>query len=195
MKQLIYILLIPIIFSCNSSTPIEVKQIDSNEIVTILPSLKNPLIKDSVVISIPTEFEISINSELVRGIDLNYIINKKRLTDHIFDYQVYTKENKTNPIYSLEPFIANKKKINIIIKERNHLISKKEAYMFLKKYNINKSLDNLKFGDTIKLIPFNKFINDNQQLKDDLDRVSDSIYFRIMIQKEKSVILKEKINW
>lgn len=53
----IYFLITSLLFSCHSKDPITVTQIDSKEMVTILPSLKSPAIKDSIVISIPMEFQ------------------------------------------------------------------------------------------------------------------------------------------
>ncbi|MDR7371011.1 hypothetical protein [Flavobacterium aquidurense] len=190
----INIILFLSLMSCESKKPIVVKQTISNEIVTILPSLKNPLIKDSIVISIPTEFEITINSSKLIGLSLYYKINKKTLIDHIFDYQVYNKQNKTEPIYSFES-LSTDKPINIIIKERNHLISKKEGYELLKKYHIKRSIDNLKFGDTIKLAPYNEFRKKNNSIINDLKKINDSIFFRVTTGKEKPLIIKEKINW
>lgn len=182
--------------SCTLKDPITVKQIVSDEMVTIFVNAKQSMANDSIAITIPTEFEITINSSTVKSLDLNYIINKRRLTDHIFDYQVYNKQNKTKPIYTLKPYLSTDKPINIIIKQRDYLVSKKDANELLKKYNIKQSLDNLKFGDTIKLAPFNQIIKENKRLKNELNKVNDSIFFTIITaDKGKSLMIKEKINW
>ena len=197
MKQLIFTLLIIILFSCNSRTPIDVKQIDSQETVTILPSLKNPLIKDSLSLSIPIELEIHINSSKVSYITWNYIVNGKSLYDDTFDYQVYNKQNKTHPISNLNAndLSHSGKIINIILKERNHLISKKDASELLKKYHINKSLDNLKFGDTIKLTTYDKFKKENKEIIKNIAKINDSISFKVTRGEKYFFFLDKKINW
>lgn len=196
MKQLIYTLLIIILFSCNSRTPIDVKQINSQETVTILPSLKNPLIKDSVSLSIPIELQININSSKVSYITWNYIVNGKSLYDDTFDYQVYIKQNKTHPINNLNANdLSQNKKINIILKERNHLISKKDAKELLKKYNINRSLDNLKFGDTIKLTTYDKFKKENKEVIRNIAKINDTISFKVTRGEKYFFFLDKKINW
>jgi len=196
MKQLIYTLLIIILFSCNSRTPIDVKQINSQETVTILPSLKNPLIKDSVSLSIPIELQININSSKVSYITWNYIVNGKSLYDDTFDYQVYNKQNKTHPINNLNANdLSQNKKINIILKERNHLISIKDAKELLKKYNINRSLDNLKFGDTIKLTTYDKFKKENKEVIRNIAKINDTISFKVTRGEKYFFFLDKKINW
>ncbi|MBF7091740.1 hypothetical protein IUY40_09315 [Flavobacterium sp. ALJ2] len=190
-----YILISISLISCESKAPIEVKQIISNEIVTILPSLKNPSIKDSIVISIPTEFEIIINSS-VNYIAWHYRVDGKTLWDDFVEYQVYNKQNKTKPIHQLdfEKSFKNKS-ISIILKERNHLISKKDAQEILKRYNINRSLDNLKFRDTIKLTTYDKFRIENKEMIDDFNKINDSIKFRVMKGDGSFFYLDKKINW
>lgn len=181
--------------ACEKKDAIEVKQCISSEMVTILPSLKNPLIKDSVVISLPSEFEIKPNFS-IRYVGWNYKIDGKTLKKDNFDYQVYDKQNKTETIYQLDfdkPF--KKKLVNIIIKERNHLISKKEAQQLLKKYHINKSLNDLKFRDTIKLTTYDKFKIGNKSFIDNLNKINDTIMFRVMKEDGSFFYLDKKINW
>ncbi|MBS7232949.1 hypothetical protein KHA90_18165 [Flavobacterium psychroterrae] len=122
----LYFLVFSILISCESKNPLEIKQIVSNEVVTILPSLKDQSIKDSIVISIPMEFEVTANSS-VDYVDWLYRVDNKTLRDGSFDYQVYNDKNRKEPIYQLDfdESLANKP-ITIILKERNHLISKKK---------------------------------------------------------------------
>lgn len=196
MKQLLCFMLFTVLFSCNSSTPIDVTQIDTHEMVTILPNLKNPLIKDSIVLSTPIEFKIDIKSSKVSYITWNYIVNGKSLYDDTFDYQVYNKQNKMQPISRLDNSdLKNTKTINIILKERNHLVSKKDAEQLLKKYLITKSLDSLKFGDTIKLTTYNKFKKENSKMIMDLRKVNDSIIFKVTRGEKYFFYLDKKINW
>lgn len=194
-KAYTYFLILSLLISCESKEPFNVEQIDSKEMVTFLPSLKNPSIKDSIVISIPIEFEVTASSS-VDYINWLYRVDNKTLRDGAFDYQVYNKQNKIKPIYQLDFGKSSPSKTySIILKERNHLISKKDAQELLKKYHIIKSLDNLKFGDTIKLINYNKFRNDNKSLINELDKIKDSLHFKAVRGEKESFYVVKKINW
>jgi hypothetical protein len=192
-----YIILLAtvLLLSCREKKALEIKQLDTKEIVTILPSLKNPLIKDSVVLSIPSEFQITMDSS-VDYVVWHYRIDNRTLRDGAFDYQVYRKEKKTQVIYQLD---YDKSlidiPIDIIIKERNHLISKADAQKILKKYNIIRSLNNLKFGDTIKLTSYDKFRIDNKNIIRDFEKINDSIHFKAIRGKKENFYVVKKINW
>jgi hypothetical protein len=194
-KKIILYILTCLLASCGQEEPLLVKQIISNEMVTILPNLKNPLIKDSIPISIPTEFELTKNSSKIIDVDIFYLVDGKRLLDDFVDYQIYNKRNKTKPIHTLLPYLSSTKSINIIIKERNHLISKNDAKKLLEKYNINRSLDNLKFGDTIKLITYDKFSKENKAMIEGFNKVGDSIVFGVWLKGQEKVYIKKEINW
>jgi len=190
-----YIAILLLFTFCKHIEPVTVKQIESKEIVTFFVNVKNgPDKKDSVSITIPTEFEITLNSSKVRGLDLYYFVNKKLLVDDLFDYQVYNRNNKSKPIYSFDSYLREKS-INIIIKERNHLISKNDANALLKEYNIKRSVNDLKFGDTIKLVAFNKLVTENKKVFEELSKINDSIFFRITLNKGDVFVKGEKINW
>lgn len=184
-----------LLFSCKQKEPIIVEQIISKEVVTILPNLKKPSIKDSVVISIPLEFKVTMNSSVDYVVWL-YRVDNRTLWDDVIDYQVYKKQNKSEPIYQLD---SDKSLIDvpigIIIKERNHLISKVDAEKLLKKYNIIRSLDNLKFGDTIKLTSYDKFRIDNKSLVSDFEKINDSIHFKAIRGRKENFYIVKKINW
>lgn len=184
-----------LLISCQEKKALEIKQLATKEIVTILPSLKNPLIKDSVVLSIPSEFQITMDSSVDYVIWL-YRVDNRTLRDGSFDYQVYKKQNKTKVIYKLD---SDKslidKPIDIIIKERNHLISKIDARKLLRKYNQDRSLDNLKFGDTIKLVTYDKFRNENKALINDFEKINDSIHFKAIRGEKENFYVVKKINW
>jgi len=89
----IFILFTTILISCELKDPIEVKQINSKEIVTLLPNKKG----DSIPICLPIEFELTINSSKVRYITWNYFLNNKKPSlNDFFDYHLYDRQNKTN---------------------------------------------------------------------------------------------------
>lgn len=194
--RFLLLILFSFLISCQTKEAIEIKQMDSEEMVTILPSLKDPLVKDSVVLSIPTEFRIIINSSNIGYIVWRYRANGKVFLDDIVDYQVYKKENKSELIYNLNfDEIPKDKVIDIIIRERNRLISKIEANNLIKRYNINKSLDHLKIGDTLKLVTYDKFRIENKDIINSFKKVQDSIDFKAMRGKEENFYISKKINW
>lgn len=197
-KILIYFVINLLLISCQSKDPILVKQIISNEMVTIKPDYQNPLTKDSVPITIPIEFEITQNLSNLKSFDLYFIlINNKRLLDDISDYQVYDKQNKTKPIYfSVDSEqLSSQKTFKIIVKIRRQMISRKEAEELLRKYNINQSLDYLKLKDTIKLTTSNRFRKENSSIINNLNKINDSIVFSALLEGGKKKAIKEKINW
>ncbi|MCV9932751.1 hypothetical protein OIU80_10695 [Flavobacterium sp. LS1R47] len=197
-KILIYFVTNLLLISCQSKDPILVKQIISNEMVTIKPDYQNLLTKDSVPITIPIEFEITQNSSNLKSFDLYFIlINNKRLLDDISDYQVYGIQNKTKSIYfSVDSEqLSSQKTFKIIVKIRRQMISRKDAEELLKKYNINQSLDYLKPKDTIKLTTSNRFRKENSSIINNLNKINDSIVFSVLLEGGKKKAIKEKINW
>lgn len=179
--------------SCESKNPIEVRQINSKEVVTLLSNHKN----DSIAICLPLEFEMTINSSKVKNVTWNYYVNNKKPSlDGFFDYHLYDKKNKTMPIHELNfDFVQNNKIIYLILKERKHFISKIEAQKLLKKYNIKKSLDSLKFTDTIKLISYDKFRIENKSIINEFNKSTDSINFKVTRGEKYFFYLDKKINW
>ncbi|MBS7232947.1 hypothetical protein KHA90_18155 [Flavobacterium psychroterrae] len=94
------IILLLFLASCDKKEPIEVKQITSKEFVTIEDNyMDRHLIKDSVRMSIPLKFEININSTKVKYITWNYRVDNKFLDKDYFDYEVFSNEDKTKPIF------------------------------------------------------------------------------------------------
>ncbi|WP_433812087.1 hypothetical protein [Flavobacterium johnsoniae] len=188
-----YLLLLVFIVSCKNKKPILIEPIISNEIVTITSNEKKNSLKDSVDIHFPNEFNLSLQSRDIISLNIYYFINKKTLMN-VTDYEILDKNNK-NVILSFEPYLSSKDPITIVINERNHLISKKKAKELLLKYNTSQKLENLKFGDTIKLVNYKRFRNENTSMINDLKKVEDSIYFRVTLNNGKVFVKGEKINW
>lgn len=193
---MIYILISFFLISCSKKDPIIVVQKNSNEMVTFEDNYMNrSVIKDSVRMSIPLEFEIRINSSF-DYIAWVYRVNNKTLDKDYFDYEVYNKKDKRKQICQLNfDQSLNENVVSIIVKERNHLISKKDAHELLKKYNISSSLDNLKSGDTIKLTTYNKFRKENKAIVGDFSKINDSINFRVMNSDGTFFYVSKKIKW
>ncbi|WP_428229314.1 hypothetical protein [Flavobacterium sp.] len=196
MRKIIFLaLIICTLNSCKRSEYINIKQIISDQIVTITPNLKKIDVKDSVSINIPIEFEIETYDSSLESIDLYYVINRKNLMQ-ISEFEMFTNNDKNKPINSLKSYLSVEKPLRIILREKNHLISKNYARELLKKYNINHSLENLKLGDTIKLISYNQFRKENPLLLNELRKIGDTII--ITTRKKGEEIYKPKkikINW
>ena len=199
-KTLTYFAIIIMIISCKTKEPFYVKQIISNEMVTIEPDYQNPIRKDSVRIIIPVELEIVQNISNLRYLELFFIsINNKRLLDDISDYDVYNKENK-GKLISLDfdsDELAAQKSFNIIIKIRRQMISKKDVSELFKKYNINQSVEDIKIGSKINLVPYTQFRKENPEIVKELRRTKDILHFSYGIKGVKSPNegKKVKINW
>ncbi|MFH6950271.1 hypothetical protein ACHRV6_17385 [Flavobacterium sp. FlaQc-51] len=183
------------LISCKEKDPISLREIISNETVTITSNLKNSSVTDSVSIIIPMEFEIIINKSSLKFLKVDFFSNKKyRII--VDDYEIYDLQNKTKPILNFKSYLSSKKPFYILLKEKNHLISKKNAQELLEKYNIKKSLDNLKFGDTLNLISYNKFREDNIKILKELRRIEDKIRITTSCKGEDFFHSQDfKINW
>jgi len=102
--------------------------------------------------------------------------------------------DKTKPIHELNfDLLKNTKSINLILKERKHFVSKKEFQELLRKYN--KSLDDLKFGDTIKLTTYDKFRKENKTIIDGFNKIDDSIIFKVTRGEKYFFYVDKRINW
>lgn len=192
---LIIVLIFQLFFtSCNLEKKIKIKQIASNENILIYKSFRN-VKSDSINLDIPIEFDLNINEfSDVRSFIIYYYSNQKYLSN-IIDYKIYNKEN-LKIIYAIEELNPKNIPNKILIRSGNYLISEEDAKLLLKKYNkTNKLLKDLKFGDTIKIIPLNQFRMENKNIINELSKANDSIIFRINLGKDNPILVKQKINW
>jgi hypothetical protein len=188
----IYICILLILASCGHQENISVEHTISDEIVTITQSSNNKN-SDSVCLNIPLEFKLNIPSN-IEYFSIDNIINNHYLSIPS-DVVIYNKQDK-KPIFDFKEYLTPTKPFNIIIREKNHLISKHYATELLKKYNINYSLENLKLGDTIKLVSYNQFRKENPLLLNEFRKIGDTII--ITTRKKGEEIYKPKkikINW
>ncbi|MFH6966971.1 hypothetical protein [Flavobacterium sp. FlaQc-28] len=187
--------------SCKKKNPIEVKQISTNEKVTIEGSyIEEKTLKRCFLLSIPVEFEITINSS-INSISWIYYIDRRVLDKDYFDFEVYNKIDKTKQIFKIVPkdstdtiFPINQK-INLLIKNKRHLLSEQETKELLKKYHIFKSIDNLKSGDIIELVSCDKFREDNNEPINDYEKSGDKIYFLARIRGQENFRLRQRVEW
>lgn len=199
-KLFFYTVAFLLLISCKKKDPIEVRQISTREMVTIEGSYIDKItLKKCFLLSIPTEFEITINYPF-NYISWNYHSQYKVLNKDYWDYQVYYKQYKTKEIFTIEPienaetFLSCTKLISLIVKDKKHLISKKDANDLLKRYKINKCLDDFKSGDIIRLAPFDRFIEENVELINGFDKTSDIIHFKAERREIKSFYVQKNID-
>ena len=191
-KKIVLIICLIFTFSCNREKKIIIKQNESKEYISIFNNSKS-IEMDSISLDIPIEFTLNINklSDL-KNVIVHYFFDNKHLYQ-IDDYKIYDKKSK-KIIYAIEELKKEDFPNQILIRNSNYLVSKKEAENLLRKYKIKKSINDLKLGDTIKLVPYSQFKKENRNIISDLKKIDDSIVFRINADK-KPVIVKQKINW
>lgn len=181
-----------ILTSCRPHENVSVEHIISDEIVTITRAPNNKNL-DSVCLNIPLEFKLNISSD-IKYLSIDNIIDNHYLSIPS-DVVIYNKlENK--PIFDFKEYLTMNKPFTIIIRERNHLISKNYARELLKRYNISNSLEHFKIDDTIKLVSYNQFRKENPFIVNDLRKVEDTII--ITTRKKGEEIYKPKkikISW
>ncbi|MFC0780984.1 hypothetical protein [Flavobacterium sp. HJSW_4] len=193
MKNYIYALVLLILVSCNSKPKPALEEIISDEFVTITKSMIE-VESDSVCLNLPLEFKIKLPSS-VNYLSANLIDNGHYLSTPN-DFLIYNKEQPKKVIFDFEQYLLVGKPFKIIIKKRNHLVSKKDAQELLKKYSKKKSLNNLKKGDTINLIPYDIFRKDNPNFLNELRRIEDKIRITTSCKGEDFFNSQDfKINW
>jgi hypothetical protein len=191
-KKIVLIICLIFTFSCNREKKIIIKQNESNEYISIYNNSKS-IEMDSISLDIPIEFTLNINKlSNLKSVIVHYFFDNKHLYQ-IDDYKIYDKKSK-KIIYAIEELKKEDFPNQILIRNSNYLVSKKEAENLLRKYKIKKSINDLKLGDTIKLVPYSQFKKENRNIISDLKKIDDSIVFRINAGK-KPVIVKQKINW
>ncbi len=181
-----------ILTSCRHHEDISVEHIISDEVVTITRASNNKNL-DSVCLNIPLEFKLNILSD-VKFLSIDCIINNHYLSIPS-DVVIYNKQDK-KAIFDFKEYLTIKKPLNIIIRERNHLISIDDAEKLIKYKKENISVHNLKFGDTIKLETYSQFRKNNPIFLNEFEKVGDTLI--IAIRKKKEDIYKPKkikINW
>lgn len=190
----VYTLILLTLASCTPKDAISIEHIISDEIVTITRAPNNKIL-DSVCLNIPLEFKLNIPSN-IKYLSIDYITNNHYLSIPS-DVIIYNKQGIQKPILDFEEYLIEKKPFNIIIRERNHLISLDGAKKILSKYKkSSQSLDDLKFGDTIKIAPYNEFRKQNPLVLKELLKIGDTIIVTTrMKEKDTYKPKKIKINW
>ena len=141
---------------------------------------------------LPTEYAFNVKPNEI-GIMMTYYIIDNKSQSIIENYLLYNKKSKKK-IFGKED-LDKDSPINITIVQKDFEISKKEAQSILDKYKINKHVNDLKFGDTIKTVPYNQFRKDNPDIISRLNIIPDSVAFNFTKDEKKPLITKVKINW
>ncbi|PBI90986.1 hypothetical protein BSF41_16920 [Flavobacterium sp. ACN2] len=155
-----------------------------------------PKNNEDFVLTIPLELSLYLNNfqNILRvGI---YYEKDNRLCSEIDDYLLY--ESKTDKvIFSLDSYEYPNYPSGIYLIERKMKISKAKAKKLIEKYNSKASVEDIKtINDTISLVSYKNFREDNPEFVRELRRIPDSITFVIQNKKEKKPIqIKARINW
>lgn len=171
------------------------KEIVSEKNVSIAMA-EFPIDKEDLVINIPFEFNLYFNNfPNIRSVNI-YHQKDNRLCSEVDDYLIY--DSQTNKvIFTFDDFQYPNYPERIYIIERKMKISKEEAQKLIERYNPKSSIRNIKSTkDTIRLISYKKFREDNPKFIEELRRIPDSIKFVIRNKKMKKAIqIEAKINW
>ncbi|MFH7019141.1 hypothetical protein [Flavobacterium sp. FlaQc-47] len=155
-----------------------------------------PKDKEDFVITIPFEFNLYLNNFSNIWFVGIYYKKDNRLSMIIDDYVIYDSQTD-KAIFSLDRYQYPNYPKSIYLVERKIKISKEDAQKLIEKYNPKTAVENIKStNDTIPLVSYKKFREDNPKFIEELRRIPDSITFVIQKRKEKKPIqVKAKINW
>ena len=113
---------------------------------------------------------------------------------YLDDFIVYDKNShNTNKILESKKKLKPKQELHLIIRENFIYISQKEADEILKKYKINQNL--IKIKGEIQVVNYNKFINQNTKLMNQIKRNNDSILISTFNKGALIFINRKKIKW
>ncbi|MBF7091742.1 hypothetical protein IUY40_09325 [Flavobacterium sp. ALJ2] len=170
------------------------KEIVSEKNVSIT-KIRFPEKGEDLVVTIPFEFNLYLNNfPKISFVGIYYEKDNSLCTNA--NYLIYN--SKTDKvIFSLDRYQYPNYPKSIYLVERKIKISQEEAQKLIKKYNPKTAVENIKsIDDTIPLVSYKKFREDNPKFIEELRRIPDSIIFVIQNRKEKNPIkIKEKINW
>lgn len=188
MKTIFISLIIFLLSNCGQQ--LKIQQITSNEPVKIFINPTN-IKKDSINLSLPTEIKMNINNNYI-GSSTTYYSMDRNYSSPINDFILYNKKSKKK-IYGISDF--DEGDLNFVVEYKSFYISKKLAENILDKYRIDKKKLDLKYGDTIKTVPYNQFRKDNPEIVSRLNKTPDSITFNFTNSRDVKLMKSVKINW
>ncbi|MBF7091754.1 hypothetical protein IUY40_09385 [Flavobacterium sp. ALJ2] len=192
MTKNILIIILYLLVGCQSRKSPYFQELISTKEIT-LTKVRGPVQSDSITLSIPIEFSLNLNNSDIKSLVIYYVINGKQLMQ-VEDFLVYN--GKSNKVMSvIEKGENNIYPESIYIRQIKH-ISKKEAELLIKKYNPLASINNIRTGaDTIKLVSYKKYIEDNPSFIKEMRKEPDSLILSIGFFKKESKVIGEKIKW
>ncbi|MBF7091746.1 hypothetical protein IUY40_09345 [Flavobacterium sp. ALJ2] len=179
--------------NCKEKTYFKEIVSEKNVGITLAEFPKN---REDLVVTIPLEFNLYLNNFPNIWFVNIYYEKDNRLCSDVDDYIIYNSKSD-EIIFSLDRYQYPNYPNSIYLVERKMRISKEEAQKFIERYNPKTAVENIKStNDTIPLVSYKKFREDNPKFIEELRRVPDSITFVIQKKKEKDpILIKEKINW
>ncbi|MBF7091752.1 hypothetical protein IUY40_09375 [Flavobacterium sp. ALJ2] len=188
----IIIILLLLLLGCKPSNTPYFQEVLSEKNITFT-KIRGSEEKDSISMNVPIEFKLNLNSSKIQDVKIYCRIDRKQLIQ-IEDFSIFNAQND-KIIYAIEDLNYNTYPKKIFISQYQH-ISKKQAEILIKKYNPRTSINDIKTGkDTLKLVSYKKYIQDNPQFIKEMRKVPDSLIFSIGFFEGKSKVIGEKIKW
>lgn len=181
------------LLSCESKEIMTIDQVSSDEKVRLYRDVRD-LNNDSINISIPLEYKLTKGQKEIYSFGVIFVSNKKDL-EELKDFRIFNKSNK-KLLYSTVELSSDEIPNHLLITENDIRISKEKAEELLIKYKIHENISKIKELDTINLISYNEFKKDNPSIIKELNKINDSIVFRLRDGKtRKASLVVKKINW
>lgn len=147
-----------------------------------------------LVLNVPLEFTLNLNSEKIKNVRIYYISNGK-LSSLSEDYAVYDRANNQKLLFDIKK-VNQKYPEKIYIIDRRISIQEEKALELVNRYAPNSNLSNLQSdNDSITLISYKKFREDNLQFITNMRKESDSLKLNLVFGKGKTKIIGKKIEW
>ncbi|MEM0543426.1 hypothetical protein WFZ85_12430 [Flavobacterium sp. j3] len=146
-------------------------------------------------LNIPLEFHLDLNSEKLYSIGHYYIKGNKSMLKG--DDYLFFDANTNKRFLLFDGFGAFNYPKKIYLYDRQLRLSKEEVLVLINKYNPTATIDELQTkNDTIKLISYKQYRNDNPKFLEDMRKIPDSLTFSIYKSgKKENILTSTKINW
>lgn len=148
-----------------------------------------------LVLLIPLEFELNINRSNFFSVTERYSKDGSYMSPS--ENYIFINGDNNKVMFTFDKFKPYNYPKKIILLERKNILTKEKALELIKKYNPNSTLENIKSKfDTIPLISYEKYRNDNPKFLDEMRKIPDTIVLRIHKSgQSKTIVQKLKINW
>ena len=170
-----------------------IKEIVSDKEVSI--SLIKTFNETYFNLNIPLEFHLDLNSEKLIRVSPYYKKGSKSMFSG--DDYLFIDANTHKRFLLFDSFGAYNYPTKIYLYDRQLRLSKEEVLALLKKYNPTETIEKLQTkNDTIKLISYKQYRNDNPKFLEDMRKIPDSLTFSIYKSgKKENILTSTKINW